>query len=236
MQYDIIHNQDCLVGMKQIPNACIDCIVTDPPYRVTSRGSSGTMTGYWATDITRQGRIFEYNDIDIADYLPDFYRVLKDNSHCYIMCNNLNLPRFFEVISKSQFHFIKLLVWDKQNKICGKYYMGQVEHIFFLRKGADKPINDCGASDLLSFANRRDKQRDGSNIHDSQKPVALFQTLIRNSTESGGVILDPFCGSGTAAIAAIKEHRHYICYEIDNKYYDIATKRIKHQQSVLTLF
>ena len=113
--------------------------------------------------------------------------------------------------------------------------MGQVEHIFFLRKGADKPINDCGASDLLSFANRRDKQRDGSNIHDSQKPVALFQTLIRNSTESGGVILDPFVGSGTAAIVAINEHRHYVCCEIDKRYYDIAIKRIKQHQSVLTL-
>ena len=236
MELDTIINQDCIAGMKEIPDESIDCIVTDPPYRITSRGTSGTMSGYWTNKETRQGRIFEHNDIDIAEYLPEFYRVLKDGSHCYIMCNNVNLPRFFEVIGKSSFNFVKLLVWDKCTKICGTYYMGQVEHIFLLRKGAHRPINDCGCSDLLSFANNRDKMRDGSNVHDSQKPVGLFQTLIQNSTDKGGVILDPFVGSGTAAIAAIKAKRHFIGFEIDPKYCSLAQRRIKQQQSVLTLF
>ncbi|MGN1155376.1 MAG: DNA methyltransferase [Agathobacter sp.] len=150
--------------MKSIQDGSIDLIVTDPPYRITKRGSNGTMSGYWTNDITKKGKIFEENDIEIEDYLGEFHRILKDRSHCYIMSNNLNLPHFFYVISKSKFNFVKLLVWDKCSKISGRYYMGQVEHIFLLRKGGDKPINDCGTSDLLSFPNKKDKNYIGGGI------------------------------------------------------------------------
>lgn len=233
LQLNKIYNEDCLVGMKRIPDGTIDLIATDPPYKLTSRGSSGTMSGYWATDIAKQGKVFEHNDIEIEQYLPEFYRILKTDAHCYIMCNNLNLPHFFDVISKSQFFFVKLLVWDKQTKICGRYYMGQIEHIFMLRKGKDKPINNCGTSDLLSFANKRDKKTDGSNIHDSQKPIGLMGTLIENSTNKDEIVLDPFMGSGTTAMAARALGRKYIGFEISREYVDLANKRL---QETKTLF
>ncbi len=236
IELDHIYNCDCLIGMKQIPDGTVDLIATDPPYRLTSRGSSGTMSGYWATDAARCGKVFEHNDIEIEEYLPEFYRILKPDAHCYIMCNNLNMPHFFEVISKSKFHFVKLLVWDKVSAICGKYYMGQVEHIFLLRKGKDKPINDCGMSDLLSIPLQRDKDREGNNIHDSQKPVQLFQILTAMSTEEGQTVLDPFIGSGTTAIACLKEKRHFIGFELSAEYYAKALKRIKAEQAQLTLF
>lgn len=223
--------------MRSLPNESIDLIVTDPPYKVTQRGSSGTMSGYWSTDVAKSGMVFEHNDIDIEEYLPEFYRILKQNAHCYIMCNNFNLPHFFEVIGKSDFHFVKLLVWDKQSKICGRYYMGQVEHIFMLRKGKDKPINDCSQSDFLSFSNsKREKDKEGNNLHDSIKPIPLMQCLIENSTQQGELVLDPFMGSGTTALACIRSKRHYICCEIDPKYYKVALKRIDMEMRTLTLF
>ena len=236
MDIDKIFNQDCIDGMKIIPDESIDLIVTDPPYKLTARGNSGTMSGYWTNEITKKGKVFEENNVEIEDYLGEFYRILKDTSHCYIMCNNLNLPHFFEVISKSKFNFVKLLVWDKCTKICGKYYMGQVEHIFLLRKGGDKPINDCGTSDLLSFPNKKDKAYNGGNIHDSQKPIALFQTIIENSSKEGEIILDPFIGSGTCAIACMRTNRHYIGFELDKKYFALTNDRIRTEKQTFRLF
>lgn len=236
MEIDKIFNQDCLEGMKSFPDESIDLIVTDPPYKLTARGNSGTMSGYWTNDITKKGKVFENNDVEIEDYLGEFYRILKDTSHCYIMCNNLNLPHFFEVISKSKFNFVKLLVWDKCTKICGKYYMGQVEHIFLLRKGGDKPINDCGTSDLLSFPNKKDKAYNGANIHDSQKPIALFQTMIENSSNEGDIVLDPFMGSGTTGFVANKLGRHYVGIELNPEYVEMAERRIGLEKSQLKLF
>ena len=226
MEIDKIYNKDCLEFMRELPNESIDLIATDPPYRLTSRGSSGTMSGYWTEDRTRKGKIFTHNDIDIKDYIGEFYRILKADSHCYIMCNNVNLPHFFDVISKSDFHFVKLLVWDKQTKICGRYYMGQIEHIFLLRKGKDKPINDCGTSDLLSYPNRREKGLDGKNLHDTEKPVELMKILIDNSSQQNGIVLDPFMGIGSTGIACKELDRQFIGIEIDDNYYKIAQRRI----------
>lgn len=226
LELNRIYNMDCLEGMKQIPDGSIDLIATDPPYRVTPKGNNGTMGGHYESELTMKGRVFENNDIDIDDYLPEFYRVLKDGSHCYIMCNNVNLPHFFDSVKNSGFHFVKLLVWDKRTKICGTYYMSQVEHIFFLRKGSGQPIYDCGVSDLLSFQNTKDKNEDGSNIHNSQKPVGLMQTLIECSSLENEVVLDPFMGSGTTAIAALRSNRRYIGFELDEAYCDMANKRV----------
>lgn len=236
IELDTIYNEDCLTGMQRIPDGSVDCIVTDPPYKVQSRGGYTTMSGFWAKDKARKGDIFEHNNIDIAEYLPEFYRVLAADAHCYVMCNHFNLQHFFDVINASDFHFTKLLVWDKQTKICGTYYMGQVEFIFFLRKGKNKPINNCGTSDLLSFANKRDKNEDGTNIHDSQKPIGLMRTLIENSTDTDSIVLDPFMGSGTTAIAAKQCNRHFIGFELNREYYDIAVRRIKEEGAQLSLY
>lgn len=102
-----IYNGDCLALFKEMRDNSVDLIVTDPPYRITSRGGTGTMSGFMTETRSKNGKIFTHNDIDIAEYLPEFYRVLKNGTHCYIMCNNVNLPHFFEVIGKSPFHFTK---------------------------------------------------------------------------------------------------------------------------------
>lgn len=112
-------NGDCLVELQKIPDGSIDLIATDVPYRITARGNSGNAGGMMASKLSMQGKVFENNDIDIEDYLPEFYRVLKDGTHCYIMCNHINLIHFLDVISKSAFHFVKSLIWLKNNKIMG---------------------------------------------------------------------------------------------------------------------
>jgi len=235
MELDRIYNMDCLEGMKQIPDGSIDLIVTDPPYKTTARGNAGNSGGMLQKDINKKGMVFEHNNCDIEQYLPEFYRVLKDGSHCYIMCNHTNLVHFLKVIDDSQFHFIKSLIWDKRNKIMGTFYMNCFEYILFLRKGTAKPINDCGCGDLLSVPNIKDKNRDGENIHDSQKPITLMQILIENSSQTGDLVLEPFIGSGTTAIACNRSKRHYIGFEIDKGYFDMATRRIKDEQSQLKL-
>ena len=222
---ELIHG-DCLVEMQNIPDKSIDLIVTDPPYRLTSRGSSGTMSGYWASSLSKQGKVFENNDIDIEEYLPEFYRVLKDGTHCYIMTNQSNLPHFLNVISKSSFKFIKCLIWDKCNKICGRYYMNCFEYIIMLRKGRERTINDCGQGDILRVPNKKTKRNDGKNIHDSEKPITLMEILISNSSNEGDCILEPFMGSGSTGVACINTKRDFIGIELNEDYFKIAEERI----------
>lgn len=231
-----IYNEDCLVGMKKIPDASVDLIATDVPYRITSRGNAGSSGGMMQKDLSLKGKIFEDNDIKIEEYLPEFYRILKEKAHCYIMCNHINLTHFLKVIDESNFHFIKCLVWVKDNKIMGSFYMNQFENIIMLRKGGAKNVNNCGISDVLMFKNKKDKDKNGQNLHDSQKPVGLFQALVSQSSLKGEIVLDPFMGSGTTAIAAIREKRNFIGFELNKEYYDKACKRIRLEQAQPVLF
>ena len=68
------------------------------------------------------GKVFQTNNLEIEDWLPELYRVLKPQSHCYIMTNNKNITHYLNAINNSKFHFIKCLIWVKDNKIMGQTY------------------------------------------------------------------------------------------------------------------
>ena len=81
-------------------NVVVDMIFTDPPYKVTSYGNSGSSGGMLTKKSTMAEKIFEHNDIEIEEYLPKFYKVLKETGHCYIMTNHKNLTHFLKVIDE----------------------------------------------------------------------------------------------------------------------------------------
>ena len=226
MEVNKVYNEDCLNIMKNIQDNSIDLIITDPPYKTTSRGSSGG-GGMLLKDINKSGNVFNYNDIKAIQYIPEFFRVLKKDSHCYIMTNNINLIEILNVATNCGFHFVKSLIWDKGNKIMGRYYMTQFEYVLFFRKGADKPINNFGTSDILRIPNKKMSNfDDDGNLHDTEKPMELIKILIENSTKEGELVLEPFAGIGSTILACIKSKRHYIGVEIEKKYYDENRKAI----------
>lgn len=233
---------DCLDIMQNIPDNSIDLIVTDPPYRTTARGQT-FLHGMYQKQIFNKGLVFQHNDIDISDYLPVFYRKLKENAHCYIMTNQKNLVHFLKVIDEWKdpstnkgFHFIKSLIWNKVNKVMGTFYMSQFEYILFLRKGKAFQINNCSTPDILTFPNKKTKGADGKNIHDTEKPIGLMQVLIENSTQEGAVVMDPFMGSGSTGVACVNCNRDFIGIELNEHYFNIATERIKQHNENKSLF
>lgn len=218
---------DCLELMKGIPDESIDLIVTDPPYKITSRGNGGNSGGMFKKKIVNKGQVFNNNNISIKDYLGEFYRMLKPQTHCYIMTNNKNITEFLMAVKDSDFHFIKNLVWVKDNKIMGQSYMSQFEYIIFLRKGSHKKINNCGDSDVLNFPNKKLKDENGKTIHDTEKPVGLMKVLIDNSSQPDDLVLDPFMGIGSTGVACVNTGRNFIGMELDHDYFKIAKQRIK---------
>ena len=218
-------NLNSLDVLKALPNACVDLIVTDPPYRVTSRGNAGNTGGMLKKELNLKGKVFEHNDIKVSDYAYDFFRVLKDGSHCYVMTNHKHLHEMLNVFKDAGFVFTKALVWDKGNKIMGTFYMSCFEYILFFRKGKAKKINHCGTADILRIPNKKTKLQ-GKNIHDTEKPVALFEVLIANSSQPNDIVLDPFMGVGGAGIACKRLGRYFVGVELDKTYFDIAQQRI----------
>lgn len=220
-----VYNTDAIEWIKTLDNDSVDLIVSDPPYRVTQHGHSG-LGGIFKTKVGEDkklnGKLFEHNEVDVNDYAGELYRVLKPDSHCYIMTNDRNLQNFMNVFTNIGFNFCKLLIWDKQNKITNQYYMNQVEYILFMYKGRNKQINNCGTSNLISVNNVKNKTHN----HPTEKPVELMEILIKNSTNEGDLVLDPFVGVGSTPVACQNLKRNFIGCELDKVYYDTTMERL----------
>ena len=243
-----LYNADCMEVMKDIPSESVDLIVTDCPYKIISGGitieerkdelsgifqkrakSDGTnCSNKWLKkdenaiiSASKNGTMFTYNNITFKEWLPEIYRVLKNKAHCYIMINSRNLKDLQVEAEKVGFKFQNLLVWDKGNVTPNQYYMGGYELILMLRKGGAKPINNMGTSNIIKIPNIIGKKQ-----HPTEKPIRLMEILIENSSKEGNLVLDPFMGSGSTILAAIKNNRRFIGIEKEKNYYDIALKRI----------
>lgn len=223
----ILKNSDGIELLKSLSENSVDLIVTDPPYKTTSRGDAGTSGGMMQKSICKTGKMFNYNDISPKDYAPYMFRCLKDGGHLYIMTNHVNLIEMLNTFTSAGFHFIKSLICDKRNKIMGKFYMSQFEYILFFRKGKGVQINNCGTSDILSVPNKKTKDINGKNLHDTQKPVELMSILIQNSSKTGELVVDPFAGIFTTAVACKQLKRRFIGSEIDPTYYNLGVDFVR---------
>lgn len=142
------------------------------------------------------------------------------------MTNHKNLIEYLNTATDCGFSFIKSIIWDKCNKIMGQYYMSQYEYILFFRKGKGIKINNCGTSDLLSIPNKKHKDENNKNFHDTEKPIELMKILIENSTKENEVVFDPFVGIGATAKACDVSNRRFIGAELDEKYFNITKDRL----------
>lgn len=223
----VLYNEDCLEVMKSMPDESVDLVCTDPPYKCTSRGNAGGMGGHWTHEQTLKGKLFENNEIEPNAYIPEFHRILKNGTHCYIMCNNLNLVTMLNVAVGCGFKFIKSLIWNKCSQICSPYYMNCFEYILMFRKGEARTINNCSTPDILSIPVNKMKDGNGGNLHDTEKPVELMKVLVGNSTEKNETVFEPFAGIGSTLLASQFLERKCIACEIDGKYADIIVGRLE---------
>ncbi len=222
--------------MQKIPTESIDLVVTDCPYHISHHGTNcgGGIFDDTKNAYTKSGKLFAHNDIAFSEWLPDVYRVLKQNTHCYIMVNASNLARLQIEAEKVGFIYQQTLVWKKDNVVMNKYYMNQLEFILMLRKGAAKSVNDMGISNCLSCPNIIGKGAKGA--HPTAKPVPLMELLIKQSSNAGDIVLDPFTGGGSTLVAAKRCERQYIGFEIDKEYYQMAQKRLDNEPQQAALF
>lgn len=216
---------DCLELMEEIPAESIDLVVTDPPYRtITGGDSNGKNSTRPKGMLSGNRKLFVHqNDIAPSEWMPEIFRVLKNGSHCYVFTNALNLPEMVEESKRAGFKLHNILVWEKNNCTPSQYYMKNCEYILFLRKGKAKWINNIGESKTVHKFNNVI----GTKKHPTEKPVSLLEFYVKNSSEKGDVVLDPFMGSGSTGISCVIAERNFIGMELDAGYFEVAKKRIE---------
>jgi site-specific DNA-methyltransferase (adenine-specific) len=218
---------DCLERLREIPDNTVDLVAADPPYDIKNTKPGGnsklakSMKGM--NDEIRNAGIVSGFDARILDELV---RVNK-GINMYFFCNKAQLPMYFDYFVTGLGCPFDLIKWVKTNAMptYNNKYLSDTEYCFYARKrGYCNPENYTDASTLYHAPmNTKDKKVYG---HPTIKPLELVERLIRNSSKSGQIVLDPFMGSGTTGEAAKRNGRAFIGIEKDIVYYGTACGRI----------
>lgn len=204
-----------------------DVLVTDPPYRVTSGGknrSGDAPSGGWLDDYSNDGEIVPV--IPWEDWLPLIPAALADRAHAYIFTNDRNEADARRAAEASGLIFHRLLVWDKGTAVPNRWYQQTCEFVLFMRQGKAFRIADPSSKSLVRLAQVDESGTSTAKPHPTEKPVALCEHYVRNSTNAEGLVLDPFMGSGTTGVAAVQVGRRFVGIEVDPKWFEIACRRI----------
>lgn len=231
MEYDYIEQGGCLELMKQIPDGSIDLVVTDPPYLIETTGAGI----YKQADKQYVKELNGIKDGFSEEVLDELCRIMK-KINVYFFCSQKQIIPLLDYFVKGKKCNWNLLSWHKSNPVpaCGNKYLTDTEFILFFREKGVK----IGGEFKTKFTyyvtplNQADKKRYG---HPTIKPLEIVQNLIINSSEPGDIVFDPFLGSGTTAIAAVNTGRHYIGFEMDPDYFDIACRRLDETEMAVSV-
>jgi site-specific DNA-methyltransferase (adenine-specific) len=214
---DKIYNMDCLEGMKQIPDNSIDLVVTDPPYGINyvSNHSKNKEYRKKVADTTEWDKNYNLK----RDFpFDELWRIMKENSHMYVFTR-------WDVLSllpKPK----NVIVWWKKDSAGGmgdlNFWGHSFEMIAVYEKGRRK-INGSRVNVIPTNC----VQNNFHMLHPTMKDIKIILPLLTASSKEGDIILDPFMGSGTTAVACRMLNRHFIGFEISKEYCDIANNRLK---------
>ena len=198
---------NCIDVMRQMPANSVDFILTDPPYLVNYRDSSGRTI---------------QNDAN-ADWLKpamrEAYRVLKQDRVAIMFYGWTKVDAFFDAWKDAGFQPVGHLVFRKTYSSKSRFLSYQHEQAYLLAKGRP-PLPKQPLSDVI------DMPYSGNKLHPTQKPVEALAPLVRSFTLQGELVLDPFAGSGSSCAAALLTDRKYSGIELDSEYFHQASERI----------
>ena len=223
---------DCLEGLRMLPDKSIDLVVTDPPYDIQTSGAGI----YKQADKQYIKELNFMKDGFLPEVLDELCRVLK-KINIYIFCSQKQIIPLLDYFVKGKKCNYNLLTWHKTNPVpaCGNKYLTDTEFILFFREKGVKIYGNFNSkfTYYVTPLNQGDKKRYG---HPTVKPLEMIQNFVINSSLEDMIVLDPFMGSGTTAVACIKTNRKYIGFELSEEYCKMAEKRIEPYLMQQTIF
>lgn len=224
----LIHG-DCLVAMADLVKKGIkvDAIITDPPYNISKENNFSTMKS-----AKRQGVDFGEWDkgFDLLSWLDIADKLLKDGGNIVIFNSFLNIGTIAKTLEQHGYSVKDLIRWIKPNPMprnMSSRFVSDYELAIWCVKGKKKwTFNNNSGSYLrpeIKCPAPSGKERLG---HPTQKPVCLMEFLVKTLTNPRELVLDPFMGSGSTGIACVRQNRHFIGVELDEKFYNMSYKRI----------
>lgn len=243
-----LFNENCLEGMKRIPDGSIDAIICDPPYSVTEfhwdkRLDFAEMWKQFRRVIRERRAIVLFGQEPFASQLrlsaPDLYRYdwIWRKSRVSNFMNARNAPlRTFENImvfsnGTTANHNSKQMLYKPQGlKPCGKKSKSSSFFVHHFGRVKDNRENYVPREYVQEFTNYPQSilefKSPSRPVHPTQKPIDLLEYLIKTYTNEGETVLDATMGSGSTGVACVNTGRNFIGFELEKKFFDIARERI----------
>jgi len=240
-----IYNQDCIDGMKDIPDNKIDLVITDPPFAINFKPKKANYNRIASRVLPG------YNEIESKDYYNFTYnwmsqinRVLKKSGSMYVFSGWNNLKDILTALDENGFITINHIIWKYQfGVVTSKKFVTSHYHCLYVCKN-----NNERKFFPYSRFDKNAKTSDGKSLHYNDKedvwnikreywtgdektptklPAEIIKKILEYSSEEKDVVFDPFLGSGQVAVVSKMLKRKYLGFEIVKEYYNFAKKRLE---------
>lgn len=225
---------DALEILKQLEPKSVDLIFADPPYNLSGENYLTCKSGKIAKCDKGSWDKIENIDEFNRKWIKECVRVLKDDGTIWISGTLHNHPSIGVILKELNLWIINDIIWFKPNApplIQKNRFVPSTELIWVASKSKKYYFNYEIAVKLNSGKQMRNlweiPVERHKTPHPTEKPEKLLERIILIGSKEGSTILDPFMGSGTTGVVAKRFNRNFIGIEIDEKYYDIAKKRIE---------
>lgn len=220
-----LYEKDAFVFLDKIKSDSVDMVFTDPPYWTLNKWRNiGTTTRLGGnSDKNKQTGWFETIDSNqLWELMCELHRVLKNNSHAFIMCDGQTLKWVLGYAEDAGFDYCKPLVWDKVSLGMGYHFRNRHEFVVMLDKGKNRKPKNRSLSDVFTIPMIKGG-------YPTEKPLKLVDIFIEQFTEKDDLVIDPFLGSGTVAMSCKNQNRNFIGCDISKEAINHATKRLKNK-------
>ncbi len=232
-----LYNMDCIEKLRSLENESIDLIVTDPPYNL------GNFMKNRQVGIKRMRDNFfahagwddfEYEEwVENMDlFLQHSNRILKKKGALVVFMSLIKIETLVKLAEKHNLYYKTTGVWHKLNPMprnMNLHFVNSIEGwVYFVSKGKTGTFNNCDKV-LHDFVESgiTPKREKRCGAHPTQKPEKIISHFVETLSNPNEIVLDPFMGSGTTGVAAIRNNRKFIGIELSEEYYKISKERIE---------
>ncbi len=233
LEINKIYNQSCIDGLKNLPDESVDLIFTDPPYfQYRAQNVQGLKNH---KDVETEFEFDSFSNEEeylnfLEEVLTECFRVAKPGAAGYIWCGDDFVSYINRMVDRVGFKFRKVIHWHKTNPFPAIYtrkmFANSMELLVHFSKGTPKTWNHKHVNEMHNFIQAPICMGKERTKHKTQKPLKVCIPYIEISSNPGDLVLDPFIGSGSTAVAAKMLGRNFIGFEISKEFCEITNERL----------
>ncbi len=217
--YHLSHS-DAVQWLASLPDASVDLLITDPAYEsLEKHRATGTTTRLKRSKGSSNAWFQIFPNARFPELFREVWRVLKRDAHFYLYCDAETMFVARPLAEAAGFRFWKPIVWDKLHIGMGYHYRSRYEFILFFEKGRRR-LSNLSVADVLPV-------RRVHRGYPAEKPAELNAVFIEQSSAPGDVVVDPFLGSGSTGVAAVRLGRDFRGSDVCGEALEIAEARMK---------